>query len=50
MFINSGHWVASAAVSMACIALGKCFASSHHQLLFINTLCDTLFAENLPGN
>jgi hypothetical protein len=49
-FLNSGYWVASVAVSMACIALGKCFSSSHYQLLFINALCETSFTENLPGN
>jgi hypothetical protein len=49
-FLNNGYWVASVAVSMACIALGKCFTSSHHQLLFITTLCESSFTEHLPGN
>jgi hypothetical protein len=50
MFLNNGYWVASVAVNMACIALGKCFTSAHHQLLFITTLCESSFTEHLPGN
>jgi hypothetical protein len=49
-FLNNGYWIASVAVSMTCIALGKCFTSSYHQLLFITTLCESSFTEHLPGN
>ncbi|KAJ4434547.1 hypothetical protein ANN_23109, partial [Periplaneta americana] len=48
IFLNNGHWVSSVAVHTACIALAKCFPSSHHELKFIDILNENLFADHLP--
>ena len=48
-FLSDGYWIGSVTVRTTCVALATCFSSSYHELLFLKTLCDASFADDLPG-
>lgn len=48
LFLNNGFWIVETALKLIFAVLGNCFESRNHQIIFLDNICSSNLAKNIP--